>query len=367
MKRTIAFAVTICLLFSITGCNWMDGSYVSVTPHRVGYAHTDDNIPLVSDYIDLRSAIINLVDAGSTEGVLLLGDYQQENVKTDMIRAKSYVMKSYPIGAYCVESIDYTFGTNGGQNALSLQITYRHTKSEIDQIRTVHALSGATKSIADALNNHRSSLVLLITGYEDTDFVQWISDYVALHPDIVMELPQVSAQIYPNQGDTRVVELLFTYQNSRDSLHQMQNQVKQIFSSAELYVTNDADEQTKLSQLYTFLMERFNYKFETSLTPAYSLLCHGVGDSKAFAQVYTAMCRQSGLECMTISGSYHGEARCWNIVQVNGIYYHIDLIQSYLSGSLQLLVDSQMTGYVWDYSAYPSGGAPVPASTDPTE
>lgn len=367
VKRITALAVTICLILSFTGCNWMDGSYVSVTPHRVGYARTDDHAPLVSDYIDLRSSIINLIDDGTSEAVLLLGDYLQEDVKKDMIRVKNYVLKSYPIGAYSVDSIDYSFGTNGGQNALSLNITYRHPKSEIDQIRTVHGISGATGSISDALNNHRNSLVLLITGYEDTDFVQWISDYVALHPNIVMELPQVSAQVYPDQGDARVVELLFTYQNSRDSLRQMQNQVKPIFSSAELYVSSDADEQTKFAQLYAFLMERFDYTFETSLTPSYSLLCHGVGDSKAFAQVYSAMCRQIGLECITISGSYHGEARSWNMVQVNGVYYHIDLIQSYQSGKLQLMTDSQMAGYVWDYSAYPSGGTAVPTSTESKE
>lgn len=342
----------------------MDGSYVSVVPHKVGYSRADDSIPVISDYIDLRSAIINLIDCGSTEGVFLLGEYLPENVKKDMIRAKNYVTKSYPLGAYSVESIEFSFGTNGGQNALSVQISYRHTKSEIDQIRTVHEISGATNSIADALNNHRSSLVLLITGYEDTDFAQWISDYVALHPNVVMELPQVSVQIYPEQGDTRVVELLFTYQNSRDTLRQMQNQVKQIFSSAELYVSTDADEQTKLSQLYIFLMERFDYHFETSLTPSYSLLCHGVGDSKAFAQVYAAMCQQIGLDCITIFGSYHGEARYWNMVQVNGVYYHIDLVRSYQSGKLQLLDDSQMEGYVWDYSAYPRGGSPVPEPTE---
>lgn len=360
MKRTIALLLTVCLCLCAAGCGWMDGNYVSVTPHQVGYAQADDKIPVVSDFIDLRSAIINLIDTGTTEAVFHLGNYLPEDAQKDMIRATNYVMKSYPIGAYCVDSIEYDFGTSGGQNAISLQISYRHTKSEIDKIHTVYGILGAEASISDALNNHRSSLVLLITGYEDTDFVQWITDYVALHPDVVMELPQTAVQIYPEQGNTRVVELLFTYQNSRDSLRQMQNQVSPVFSSAELYVSSDADDRTKFSLLYTFLMERFDYKFETSLTPSYSLLCHGVGDSKAFAQVYSAMCRRIGLKCETIAGTYNGQSHYWNLIQSNGVYYHVDLLQSYQSGSLLLMDDSMMAGYVWDYSAYPSGGTQVP-------
>ena len=45
-------------------------------------------------------------------------------------------------------------------------------------------------------------------------------------------------------------------------------------------------------------MERYDYRIETSITPAYSLLRHGVGDSRAFAVVYAAMCQQAGLECL---------------------------------------------------------------------
>ncbi len=363
MKRMSILLLTLCLCLS--GCGWLDGSYVSVIPHQSGYSQISSKPPLISDFIDLRSAVINLIDSGTSDAVFHLGDYLQEDVDTDMHRVQNYATKVYPIGAYSVQSIDYNFGTNGGQNALSVKIKYRHPKSEIDQISTVYGITGAKNAIADALNNHRSSLVLLVSGYDDTDFVQWSADYAALHPDIVMEAAQVAVQIYPDQGDTRVIELLMTYQNSRDSLYQMQSQVKPIFSSAELYVSSDADEQTKYSQLYTFLMERFDYKFETSLTPSYSLLCHGVGDSKAFAQVYSAMCRRIGLECVTVSGTYHGQPHHWNLVQSNGVYYHVDLLQSAQAGRLQLMDNTQMEGYVWDYSAYPSGGTPVSPPTDP--
>ena len=59
-----------------------------------------------------------------------------------------------------------------------------------------------------------------------------------------------------------------------------------------LYVSGEGEDFQKFSQLDGFLMERFDYKFETSITPAYSLLHHGVGDSRAFAD----SCQHLGID-----------------------------------------------------------------------
>ena len=126
------------------------------------------------------------------------------------------------------------------------------------------------------------------------DFTQLVRDHAEEHPETVMEPPQVTAAAY-GAGSYRVVELTDTNQTSRDALRQMQSQGKPVFDAASLYVSGDGEDRQKLSQLYAFLMERFDYKIETSITPAYSLLRHGVGDSRAFATVYAAMCRLAGL------------------------------------------------------------------------
>ena len=143
--------------------------------------------------------------------------------------------------------------------------------------------------------------------------------------------------------------------------------MKPVFEAAELYVSGDGAERQKYSQLYGFLMERFDYTVETSITPAYSLLHHGVGDSRAFATVYAAMCRRAGMECLMVTGTRSGEPWVWNIIQVGGIYRHVDLLQCSVQGRFQEKTDAEMSGYVWDYSAYPE--CPVirlPEPSDPT-
>ncbi len=366
MKRILCLILAAAAAISCAGCGWMEGSHVSVKPHQVGYSQEEQNESVISSYSELRSAVTGLIDDRAEEGVFPLSDYSEEDVTRDMEAVISYATSIYPVGVYAVSRVQYACG----QNLLSVRIEYRRSKAEIDRIRTVRGVDGAKAAINEALADYEDSLVLQITGYTETDFVQYVADYAALYPEVVMELPQVTAQVYPQQGTVRILELQFSYQTSRDSLRFMLSQVKQVFSSARLYVTGDADDAVKLNQLYGFLMERFDYSIQTSITPSYSLLCYGVGDSRAFAQVYAAMCRQIGLEAMTVSGTYNGESRFWNIVKNGDTYYHVDLLECAHRGSFRLLADGEMGAYVWDYSAYPACGVPVEEpeeTTAPTE
>ena len=65
------------------------------------------------------------------------------------------------------------------------------------------------------------------------------------------------------------------------------------------------------------------------------------------------MCRRAGLEGSTVTGTRAGEAWYWNIIQDNGKYFHVDLLRCSETGSFEKKPDSRMSGYVWDYSAYP--------------
>jgi len=279
--------------------------------------------------------------------------------------AANYAMTNSPVGAYAVEEISYELGTSSGLPAVAVKIAYRHSLAEIQRIRTVSNMEEAEKAVAAVLETYETGIVMLIENYVARDFAQMVQDYAVMHPELVMETPQVTESVY-GTGDSRVVELLFTYQNSRDSLRQMKNQVKPVFDAAALYVSGDGAQRQKFSQLYAFLMERFDYTLETSITPAYSLLRHGVGDSRAFATVYASMCHGAGLECVLVTGTRSGEPWTWNMVLDNGYYYHVDLLRCNELGYYREFTDGEMNGYVWDYSAYPQSFAPtVPEDTEP--
>lgn len=361
MKRRIICAAAAVLLLS--GCSWMEGNYVSVQPHQQQSSGTQTDTIYAQNYQQLRSVMEDLVKSGIESAVINVAEYPQDQVESAMASAADYICDIMPLGAYAVEKIDYEIGIGGGHPAVSVDISYIHGRSEIRQIRTVRDMEVAERVIADNLEKCNEGIVLLVTEYTSEDLVQMVEDYADQNPDSVMETPQVAVGIYPDVGSSRVVELKFSYQTSRDALRQMQTQVARVFGSAALYTNADATDTQKCSQLYTFLMERSDYKIKTSITPSYSLLVHGVGDSEAFASVYAAMCRQAGLECQTVSGTRAGEPWYWNLIRLGDQYFHVDLLRCSERGSFQLWTDQEMDGYVWDYSAY-TPSETVPPNTE---
>lgn len=352
--RILCLLAAVCLL--LAGCSLLSESYVSVTPHREQGRGSQSGMVSAADYNQLRAALENMVMSAQESGVINVSEYDSAVLESDMAMAARHIQAIYPIGAYAVSQLHYEVGSNGGVPAVAVNIAYSRSRIEIQKIRTVSTMEDTAQSLFESLADHDAGLVLMVEQYKETDFTQLVQDYVEANPDAVMETPVVSVGIY-GMGSERVAEFTFTYQNSRENLRQMKSQVSPVFASADLYVGGDAADFRKYSQLYAFLMERFDYTVETSITPAYSLLCYGVGDSRAFATVYAAMCRRAGLECLTVTGTHAGEPRTWNIICDNGIYYHVDLLRCSAEGWFRGCADREMNGYVWDYSGFPACGS----------
>ena len=354
MKKSLSLiAGVLSLSLLMGGCSWMDGYYHHATAHMQEQQSKDPENITVSSYIELRNAVERLVEQCAQKRIVYTHNMDRDAVEKYMQMITSYVQVNNPIGAYALESINYAVGTNVGGQAIAMDFRYRHLRSEIMQVKRTETMDEAIGLITSALNNCDPGVTMLVSHYTETDLTQLIQDYVTQNPDKCMEMPQISAMVYPEHGDRRVLEISFRYQNSRDVLRNMQETVGPIFASAELYVQGNAQEREKLAQLYSFLMERYDYTYETSITPAYSLLRHGIGDAKAFAVVYGAMCRAAGIPCQIVQGTKEGVPACWNEVTVNGISYYIDLIDCAESGGFRLKNKEGMRGYVWDYSAYP--------------
>ena len=355
MKRYLILLMAWCLLFS--GCSaWLDGSYVSVLPHEEYNSQMESELQAVSSYTGLYRAIKNMIRNGTENGLLSVENYNQLVIARDVRLAADSIMASDPFGAFAVENVAFELGTNAGKPALSIKIQYYYGRAELQNILTAAKMESAEKEIAKALDNCSSSLVLYIEKYEERDLVQWVADYAARNPEKIMESPQVTANLYPETGEQRIVELKFSYQNSRDVLRNMQTQVSRRFQNV-CHSVRMAEEGKQHETVFTYLTTLFpEYQQETSITPSYMLLTQGVGDSNAFATLYSAICRETGLENYVVTGTRNAEPWHWNIILVDGVYYHVDLLRCIQEGQLRICTDAEMAGYAWDFSMYPACG-----------
>ena len=145
---------------------------------------------------------------------------------------------------------------------------------------------------------------------------------------------------------------------TRESLRQMKEYVAPVFQASRLNVVGEETQSSQFSRMYSFLAERNTIQLTSSITPAYSLLRYGVGDSKSFALVFAAMCRNANLECRVVSGTKDGQSHFWNMICQDGVHYHVDLLRNNPSQDLIRYTDSEMAGYVWDFDDYPACNHP---------
>ncbi len=354
MGRIAIVLLCVCLCFGLCGCDlWMEGSYAHVSPHEVPNDAKDAARIEVSSYQTLYDALCDIVESGTTGATVYYPDENRTTVQAHMEAATRKVCTSNPIGNYAVEKITYEVGTKGGVQAIAVQISYNRTLSDILYMHKVAQMSEGAGLIYDALAKCRPSATFFVAEYTQTDLVQLVKNYVDANPDVCMEIPQVTVMTYPQEGAARVIEVLFAYKNSRDDLRVMQQTVDAVFDSAILSVSQNATDREKCTQLYRFLMLHYNPDtLNTSITPAYSLLHYKVGDSKAYAIVYAAMCRKVGVNCSTVVGTKDGTPYYWNAVKSGEEYLFVDLLQCARQGGFQLSTKDQMRNYVWDYSAY---------------
>lgn len=348
-KRLLSAGMALCICLLLCGCDsWMNGHYSNVTPHRQENAEESNRVSEVRTYAELRQKLEELVESGRESTLIYMSGGTQSQLESYMEIACSYVENHNAIGAYAVDEITYDVGTSSAKPAAAVTVKYLHGQSEILRMDKVKTMSEAAALVSSALDNCDPNVVVRVEQYRALDFTKFVQAYVDEHPQRCMEAPGISAEVYPKSGDERVIRISFTYQTDRESLRDMQIAVQQIFSSAKLYVNENALSWEKCSQLYSFLMERYAYKIESSVTPSYSLLYQGVGDSKAFATVYAAMCRQVGLTCQVVSGTKDGQPWYWNTLLINDVYYHVDLLRCRSNDSFFTMTENQMDGYEWN-------------------
>lgn len=351
----------LCVILLLAGCGFVSNEYVSVTPHTESYSQPEgEEAVTVSNYTDLKNAILAFVEDGVEEAVLTADAYVGD-IDEDYEIAYKYITETNPAGAYLVENISPEIIRAGSYFKLSLSIDYRNAPSELSSARTVRGSTGVEEEVGTALKDCSESLLLRVTDYAEMDFEAMVTRCFEEDFTTVMAKPQVAAEIYPDKGNLRIVELRFTYPRAVAELKVMQSAVNTIMNSAYGYVSYGQSETEKAMLLYSFLSERHAYIEDTSETPAYALLCEGVADSSAFAAVYSAMCTQAGLRCTVVHGIKNGEPYAWNILELDSGTWHVDPFEDEQKGlrELQFLTDALMYGYEWDKEAYPvCNGAP---------
>ena len=361
MKRILCLLLCFLLL---TGCSRFGG----LVPHELAWTtphvSTEDGAEETealeaSSFSELKTAIRSFVENHVEHGLIRVRNYSGD-VEEDLSRAAYTVSREEPLGAYAVDYMTHDCTLIVSYYEIKVDITFRKTAQELAAILPAGSSGEAVKQIGEAVAAYEPTLVLSLLTRNEPDYAKTVQEYYEQNPDSCMALPEVKVQSYPQTGTKRIVELQFTYPEPTLTLRNMERAVRESLSAASIYVRYRFEAREKLELLFTYLAERFAYQAGESATPIYSALCEGIASAQSMSAVWKLLCDRVGIECLTVHGFHGSQNYDWNMVCLDNVWYHTDILEDAISGTLHLRYDEDMADYYWDMEALPSCPAPKP-------
>lgn len=368
MKKRL-FALCLCLSLSLTGCAAMlERDYLSVTPHaRLPAAADDSTTVWVETYPEPVDAIFSLVSEHRESGVIRLRNWKG-NVRQNLSDACDEVSHDDPLGAYAVDRIKPEFVRIATYYEATVSIDYRRTAEQVASVNTVAGSGAIRGELRDALTSFVPETAFRVNYFDQAQGDDYIPRLIRQayydSPAAALGLPEAVVNLYPESGQQRVVEVLFTYPEEPELLREKS---QALTSAAQVLVDpyrTGLRDSALIPVLYRALREHTGLGEaqdaplpapSVSGSTAYAALVEDQADSEGLALAYKLLCDLAGVECTVVDGTLEGAPRFWTIVTVEqNVHRHVD--PSRAEGLL--LTDTQMSesGFVWDTQEYPSCG-----------
>lgn len=357
MRRSIALILCLSMIF-LSACSFYETDYFISREYESSEKEHDDEdgVVYVTSFLNLTSNISKLVSEHGETLTLNFIDYEG-NITDDLAAACKQISTMTSLGLYCVDFISYDVDRIVAYYEAKVMVSYSRTKEEIDSIVYGLSIDGFSSYLSETLevfgSNATASVVstaLNLTGAEEL-----VQTVIAENSMFVVDMPKVSVNLYDSGSVQKIVEVKFSYSKSTDEMESMQVALTEKIAEFvdSITFTNDM---YKLDQCIRLLINTLSFSEDAGAT-AYDALISGVANSQGLAMAYDALCEAMGINSIVVSGRYEAEQHYWNIVEVDGEYYHVDLSRALTVGLASTFMqdDDHMWGdYWWDIDEYPS-------------
>jgi hypothetical protein len=177
--------------------------------------------------------------------------------------------------------------------------------------------------ITDALNQRLSSFEATYSGNMKSlkkDVTNMVS--AAMNSDdylhYIVKKYSYTAKI---KGDTATITFNFTYWETLAQTNEVQNRIAGILSEI---VTPDMNDHQKEKAIHDWVVSHIAYDKKLVSHSAYDGLVNGKTVCQGYALITYEMMKQAGIPVKIIEGSARGVAHAWNLVQIDGSWYHLD-------------------------------------------
>ena len=359
IKRLGALAALLLAMCLLCGCSLLNNEYVSIKDYTpsVQEESSDDGKVTVKNFSALKQALLKMAYAGKTEGTIVFDAAYDGDTTADMASACWQVRTQDALCAYCVENMAYEINKIVTISEASVYISYSDVSEAAGAIRHLAFSSGVDNIIRDAFSEGEKKLVVLISrsSYSAEDMAAAVTRVYRENPALVPKEPLASVNMYSGAGAQRLYEISINYGMTSDELDARTAQLQAVDAFAELDTSGMSEAELAYAAC-EYLMEHCAVSVDKSDNTAYAALVGGQANSEGAALAYIVLCRELGVDCRIVYGQEDWIEHCWNIVRIDGSYYHVDITAAIENGAEAgfLMNDEMAWGhYRWDVSSYP--------------
>jgi len=410
MKSVLIILLAVAML---TGCaRLLEGDIESITPHEVvPYERPPTEQISVADHYEFRATMLDLIMQHVTETQILYHNYDGEDVQAAVRRVCDEIMYEHPIGAYAVANIAVNATRVVAYFEVDIEIEFKRTHEQIASIVNVSTQRYMVTQLLSSISEYKEEAVIRTSmQLSEEEITELVKEIYYQNPRRIVMLPFVAVDIFPevveilpdevedpreedenypdededhpdededhpeddegfpdavggfpNVGVDRIYEIKFGYMEGPSMLQvYSENLALYVRQNAERAV-GDTDAEILLS-LVENLMASTAFDEGTARTisihgaqnfaaTAFGALVRGQAVGEGFAMAFKALCDELRFDCRVVLGYIDGRVHAWNIIFLDGYYYHIDVAMAVVNGleTAFLKTDADFEEmYTWD-------------------
>ena len=362
-RRCLLFLLLLALLFGLIGCaSLIDGHELVYRRHETNPAFGDDvEYVTISTQEDLTRAIWHMVENHDESRIFRILHIDRDAVE-DVIRD----VFLRPLAAYAVyvPTLEILV-ERPGLLEMELTISYRRTAEQIASVWQVHTPHGATARLGQMLREGETYLALLCpVNIANVGFLEnIIRTYYYQNPLGPVILPEPVISLYPSSGsgNLRIAVIELEFGVDHETFLQMR---RDLWVSAEAMIEEMPEDLTTPEQIIWLshtLSDRVERVYDEEVfsisNTAYGALSMQLASSEGISRGLQALLSLLHIESSIVQGELDEVRHVWNLVYLDGSYYHIDISMLGVFGAQDVLFvpDEVMFGhfYSWDLSEHP--------------
>ena len=360
MKKLLPAVAALLCCALLCGCgNIFEKEYVSVTDY-VPPAQNETELServTVRDFNELKAALKEMVYSGSSGGSIAFDANYQGNAPEDMESACWQVRTQDSLCAYCVRDMSFEMEKIVNYYECTVSIVYTSYAAEVSSIILLPYSVGIGDILRSAMEENRTRVTIQVnTSSYSADKVRTLAlELYRANPTLCVREPKIVVYMYSGAGRQRLYEINFDYGMAEDEVIRCKSQLKNldVMNNLSAY---ELDPVHRAFAACEYLTENCSYS-EDFGSSCYDALILCEADSEGLALAYVEMCTQMDVDCRIVYGQLGGEDHCWNIIKIDGSYYHVDVSRCFggdFASNFLCSDESIWSDYRWNINSYPA-------------